>query len=71
MAARERERRARWRRRAQALMKDDPEMAEMAAEEVAALNARIAELEQSMTLLLLPGDPLDNKNIMLEARPRP
>ena len=52
-------------------MKDDPEMAEMAAEEVAALNARIAELEQSMTLLLLPGDPLDNKNIMLEARPRP
>lgn len=51
-----------------ALMKEDPEMAEMAAEEVAELTTRLNELEQNMTVMLLPGDPLDNKNIMLEIR---
>ena len=53
--------------RAQELMKEDPEMAEMAAEEVAALTSRCNALESRLTVLLLPGDPLDNKNIMLEA----
>lgn len=49
-----------------ALMKDDPDMAEMAKEELDGLNARADELEALLTVLLLPSDPLDNKNIMLE-----
>lgn len=51
-----------------ALMKEDPDMAEMAKEELVELEARAEELEQQLTVLLLPSDPLDNKNIMLEAR---
>lgn len=50
------------------LMKEDPDMAEMAKEELAELEQRADELEAQLTVLLLPSDPLDNKNIMLEAR---
>lgn len=46
----------------------DPELREMAALEVAALEAKIATLEDQLTILLLPRDPLDEKNIMLEIR---
>eukprot|EP00898_Chlorokybus_atmophyticus_P007742 jgi/Chlat1/796/Chrsp104S01259 len=46
----------------------DPEMAAMVAEEMDTLNARIAELEKEMRVMLLPKDPLDDKNIMLEIR---
>ncbi|CAI5459891.1 unnamed protein product [Closterium sp. Yama58-4] len=56
---------------AKALMKDsasDPEMAEMAGEEVGELEAQIEELEGRLKVLLLPTDPLDARNIMLEVR---
>jgi peptide chain release factor 1 len=46
----------------------DPEMEEMAREEIASLVAEAEELEEKMTLALLPTDPLDEKNIMLEIR---
>lgn len=56
---------------AKAMVKDaagDTEMEEMAREEAAALLEEMNELEEKMTLALLPKDPLDEKNIMLEIR---
>jgi peptide chain release factor 1 len=56
---------------AQQLYKDsasDAEMAEMAAMEVQELKETIAALETHLKLLLLPKDPNDEKNIMLEIR---
>lgn len=46
----------------------DPEMQEMAKLEVEELKAKIMELEDRLTILLLPRDPNDDKNIMLEVR---
>ncbi len=47
---------------------DDAEMREMAKEEVAELEASLEEQQQSIKVLLLPKDPLDKKNILLEIR---
>ncbi len=46
----------------------DPEMHEMAALEVKELEQTIEELESRLKVLLLPRDPNDEKNIMLEIR---
>ena len=46
----------------------DPEMAEFAREEIASLSQQIERETQLLKVLLLPKDPLDEKNIMLEAR---
>lgn len=46
----------------------DAEMEAMAREEIAALKGEMEELEEKMTIALLPKDPLDDKNIMLEIR---
>lgn len=46
----------------------DPEMREMAAAEVSELETAIAALEERLKILLLPRDPNDDKNIMLEIR---
>lgn len=46
----------------------DRDMAELAQEEARELEARLGELEERLTLLLLPSDPLDARNIMLEVR---
>lgn len=46
----------------------DPEMEEMAREELTALKAEAEQLEADLTVMLLPRDPLDEKNIMLEVR---
>lgn len=46
----------------------DPEMREMAALEVEELGERIDSLEKRLKVLLLPRDPNDDKNIMLEIR---
>lgn len=46
----------------------DPEMRALAQEEYKELQARLTSLERELTLLLLPRDPLDNKNIILEIR---
>ncbi|MEL7085162.1 MAG: peptide chain release factor 1 [Cyanobacteria bacterium J06597_1] len=47
---------------------DDPELAEMAQLELRELKARDEELVDRLTILLLPQDPNDDKNIMLEVR---
>ena len=46
----------------------DPEMQEMAALEVKELEQKVEELEERLKILLLPRDPNDDKNIMLEIR---
>jgi peptide chain release factor 1 len=47
---------------------DDPELKEMAAMEVDELSTTLTELEKKLQILLLPQDPNDDKNIMLEIR---
>jgi peptide chain release factor 1 len=47
---------------------DDAEMREMAHEELRALQARQEELEEQIRLLLIPKDPNDEKNVLLEIR---
>ena len=46
----------------------DPEMAEMARAEMEETAARLAVLERELTLLLVPSDPMDGKNIVMEIR---
>jgi len=46
----------------------DPEMKDMAQEEIAAAQARLPEIELELQKLLLPKDPNDDKNIFLEIR---
>jgi peptide chain release factor 1 len=46
----------------------DPELREMASAEVEELDQRLATLEAQLKVLLLPRDPNDDKNIMLEIR---
>jgi peptide chain release factor 1 len=46
----------------------DPDMADLAREELTRLNARVAELEAQLRVLLTPKDPNDEKNILLEIR---
>ena len=41
-------------------------MAELAKEEIEEQNAELVRLTGQLKLLLLPKDPLDEKNIMLE-----
>ena len=47
---------------------DDPEMKAMAAEEVERLEAEKARLKEELKVLLIPKDPLDDKNVILEIR---
>jgi len=47
---------------------DDPEMAELAAEELPTLNARRTALEVEILELLLPKDPHDDRNVIVEIR---
>ncbi|TYI69319.1 hypothetical protein E1A91_D08G146800v1 [Gossypium mustelinum] len=46
----------------------DVDMAEMIASEISSLSGRLKELEEKLKVLLLPSDPLDARNIMLEVR---
>ena len=46
----------------------DEEMRELAREEIDACTARIPELEERIKLLLIPSDPDDAKNAVLEIR---
>ena len=46
----------------------DPEMREMARDEVATCERRIPEMEEAIKLLLVPKDPEDAKNVVLEIR---
>src|SRR5579884_3252207 len=46
----------------------DPEMRAYAQEELDKLEARMVEAEQELKVLLLPKDPNDEKNVVLEIR---
>ena len=52
----------------QMLREGDEELRELAKEEIPQLKARVEELEQRITVLLLPKDPNDDKNVILEIR---
>ncbi|PIU19430.1 MAG: peptide chain release factor 1 [Elusimicrobia bacterium CG08_land_8_20_14_0_20_59_10] len=52
----------------QMLSSTDKEMAELAAAELPALEAAAASFEKKLSLLLIPPDPSDSKNIFLEIR---
>ena len=49
-------------------MRKDPEMRELADEEIPSAQARIAELDEQLSLLLIPKDPRDDANLFLEVR---
>ncbi len=49
-------------------MLSDPDMAEMAKDELAQLEQDIPALEREIQLMLLPKDPNDEKNVVLEIR---
>lgn len=54
---------------AQALLKDsDPDLREMAEEEVREARARLVVLEEQLQRMLLPKDPNDARNVFLEIR---
>lgn len=48
---------------------NDPEMRDLAEEELPILRARIPELEQELRLALLPKDAADERSAILEVRP--
>ena len=50
------------------LAESDAELRAMAQEEIAALEPRAAVLEEELKVLLLPKDPNDEKNVILEIR---
>jgi len=47
---------------------DDPDLKEMAREEIAAGEARLPDLEEQIKLMLVPADPEDAKNAIVEIR---
>ncbi|HLO97276.1 MAG TPA: peptide chain release factor 1 [Fimbriimonas sp.] len=47
----------------------DPEMREMAAEEIEPLRAKRTEYEEKLKLMLVPKDPNDDKAVIVEIRP--
>jgi len=53
---------------ARILMEEDPEMREIAAEEYKTGKEALARLEEELTILLLPKDPNDDKNVVVEIR---
>jgi peptide chain release factor 1 len=46
----------------------DPDLKAMAQEEVTRLEPELAAIEEELKILLLPKDPLDEKNVVLEIR---
>ncbi|MCU1716355.1 peptide chain release factor 1 [Pseudomonas sp. 5P_3.1_Bac2] len=54
---------------AQEMLKDsDPDLREMAEEEVASAKEQLVELEATLQRMLLPKDPNDGRNVFLEVR---
>ncbi|KAA3602798.1 MAG: peptide chain release factor 1 [Calditrichaeota bacterium] len=47
---------------------DDPELKEFAKEELSELEPKLKEIEEELRLLLVPKDPMDSKNAILEIR---
>jgi peptide chain release factor 1 len=54
--------------RAVLLDETDPDMRTYAEEELAKLEARVGTVEEELKVLLLPKDPNDEKNVVLEIR---
>ena len=54
--------------RAMAQGEKDPEMKELAKEEIADLENRLKDAEEKLKFLLVPRDPLDEKDIIMEIR---
>jgi peptide chain release factor 1 len=50
------------------LNESDPDIRAMAGEELAMLEERLPKIEEDLKLLLLPKDPNDEKNVILEIR---
>jgi peptide chain release factor 1 len=50
------------------LAETDPDIRAMAQEELLALEPRLAQVEEDLKVLLLPKDPNDDKNIIIELR---
>lgn len=50
------------------MMLDDPEMREMAQDELREAKEKSEQLEQQLQVLLLPKDPDDERNAFLEVR---
>ncbi|HAR35168.1 MAG TPA: peptide chain release factor 1 [Desulfobacter sp.] len=54
---------------AKELLKDsDPDIRAMAKEEIPVLESRISQLHEQINILLMPKDPRDEKNVILEIR---
>ena len=49
-------------------MLKDPEMEEMAREELSSLEQEKTDLEEKIEILLIPKDPNDSKNVIVEIR---
>ena len=49
-------------------MRGDPELADLAEEEIAATRERLQALDGELALLLVPRDPRDDGNLFLEVR---
>ena len=49
-------------------MEDDEEMRELAKEELAESKKRVVEIENELKILLIPKDPMDEKNVIVEIR---
>jgi peptide chain release factor 1 len=52
----------------QQTVKEDSELADLARAELPELKAQAAKLEQELTMALLPKDPYDDKNVVVEIR---
>ena len=50
-------------------MLSDPDMKELAYEEVPVLKSQIEALEERLKIMLLPKDPNDDKSVIIEVRP--
>jgi peptide chain release factor 1 len=50
------------------VLRNDPEMRELAEEEIATAQARLLQLEDELALLLVPKDPRDDSDLFLEVR---
>lgn len=50
-------------------MLNDPEMKELAQDELPSLKSAIETFEEKLKLMLVPKDPLDDKSVVIEIRP--
>ncbi len=49
---------------------DDPEMKDMAKEEIESIDDQLTQIDDELQLFLIPKDPNDHRNAIVEIRPR-